>query len=62
MRLTHRQRSKIFKVNKTMEALHNRTNQIYELWMEDEYEHMREVVKVQINDLKRLLNGIEEEI
>jgi hypothetical protein len=62
MKLTHRQRSKIFKVNSTMEEIHNRTNTIYEQWMEDEYPEMKETIQKQILALKNILNGIEEEI
>ena len=62
MKLTHRERVKIFKVNNTMEDIHNRTNKIYEHWMEDEYPEMREAIQKQIIELKQLLNGIEEEI
>ena len=61
MRLTNRQRLKLFKVNKTMDELHNLNNAIYESWMEEEYHRMEELLKKQIIELKKILNGIQEE-
>ena len=62
MRLTFRQRTKIKQINDVMNKLHNHNNSIYEHWMDDDYDDLREEIKITILELKKLLHGIQEEI
>lgn len=61
MRLTHRQKSKLAKVNVIMKDLHDRNNAIYEHWLDDEYPELKDKIKKQIIELKKLLHGVQEE-
>tara|TARA_Y100000361_G_scaffold72128_1_gene63873 strand:- start:4785 stop:4976 length:192 start_codon:yes stop_codon:yes gene_type:complete len=60
-KLPHRERVRLFKINKTMSLLHNINNDIYENWVDEDWETMEIKIKNQINTLKQLLNGIQEE-
>jgi len=57
----HRERIKLNRVNQTMDDLHDRTNDIYEHWVEDDFPEMKEAIKKQIIELKKLLHGLQEE-
>ena len=59
--LPHRERIRISKINKMMETLHNTNNDIYENWVDEDWEEMKAKLKQQINTLKQLLNGVQEE-
>lgn len=62
MKLTFRDRVKIKEINEYMSQLHDLNNSIYEHWMDDEYILLRDEIKKTITQLKKLLNGIQEEI
>lgn len=49
-------------INKMMTTLHDHNNAIYEHWMDDDYPALRDEIKITIMELKKLLNGIQEEI
>ena len=61
MKLTHRQKSKLAKVNVIMKDLHDRNNEIYEHWVDDQYPELRELIKKQIIEFKKLLHGLQED-
>jgi hypothetical protein len=61
MKLSHREKSKLVKVNSTMKDLHDRNNEIYEHWLDDEYLLLKELIKKQIIELKKLLHGLQED-
>jgi len=57
----YRERIKLNRVNQTMDDLHDRNNDIYEHWVEDDFPEMKEAIKKQIIELKKLLHGLQEE-
>ncbi len=59
--ITQRERAKLFKINKTMNLLHNTNNEIYESWVDEDWDNMILKLKTQIHTLKQLLNGVQEE-
>jgi hypothetical protein len=44
-----------------MDILHNGNNAIYESWADEDWDGMKAKLKQQINTLKQLLNGVQEE-
>ena len=44
-----------------MNLLHNTNNEIYESWVDEDWDNMILKLKTQIHTLKQLLNGVQEE-
>ncbi len=60
-KLPHRDRVRLYKINKMMSLLHNINNDIYESWVDEDWKAMQDKIRNQINNLKQLLNGTQEE-
>jgi hypothetical protein len=61
MSLTKQQIDKLNHINSTMSNLHSQMNEVYEHWVDEEYDIMKSKIKSITQDLKKLLNGIQEE-
>ncbi len=62
MRLTKQDIDRLRYINSIMDSLHTKTNSIYEYWVDEEFDSMKSEIKQTISELKKLLNGVKEEI
>jgi hypothetical protein len=60
-RLTLRDNSRVKDINETMQILHDSNNAIYEDWVDEDWDAMRDKIKSQIIQLKKILYGIQED-
>jgi|TARA_Y100000361_G_C10989880_1_gene253560 hypothetical protein len=56
------ERERLTHINTMMTELHEKNNQIYEHLVDREYEELKSVIKEQIDELKLLLDSLQDDI
>ncbi len=56
------ERERLHQINIMMNGLHEKNNQIYEHLVDREYEELKSVIKEQIDELKLLLDSLQDDI
>ncbi len=56
------ERERLHQINIMMNGLHEKNNQIYEHLIDREYEELKSVLKEQIDELKVILDSLQDDI